>query len=70
MRVICDQRSSRSIKINHKTTILTDHESLGHMNSVTRPSKRLPIWIDEFQELDLDIRYRRGKFIRIAYIAG
>ena len=49
------------IENNHKTTILTDHESLRYMNSVTRPSKRLARWIDEFQGFDLDIRYRRGK---------
>ena len=30
------------------------------MNSVTKPSRRLARWIDEFQAYDLDIRYRRG----------
>jgi hypothetical protein len=29
------------VENNHRTTILTDHESLRYMNSVTRPSKRL-----------------------------
>ena len=48
------------IENNHITTILMDHESLRYMNSVTKPSKRLARWIDEFQGFDLDIRYRRG----------
>ena len=43
------------------TTILTDHESLKYMNSVSKPSKRLARWIDEFQGYNLDIRYRRGR---------
>ena len=49
------------IENNYTTTILTDHESLRYMNTVTRPSKRLARWIDEFQGYDLDIRYRRGR---------
>ena len=49
------------IENNHTTTILTDHESLKYMNSVSKPSKRLARWIDEFQGYDLDIRYRRGR---------
>ena len=49
------------IENGHKTTILTDHESLRYMNSVTKPSKRLARWIDEFQGYDLDIRFRRGR---------
>jgi len=49
------------IENNHTTTVLTDHESLRYMNSVTKPSKRLARWIDEFQGFDLDIRYRRGR---------
>jgi RNase H-like domain found in reverse transcriptase len=49
------------IENNHKTTVLTDHESLRYMNSITKPSKRLARWIDEFQGYDLDIRYRKGR---------
>ena len=49
------------IENGHKTVVLTDHESLRYMNSVTKPSKRLARWIDEFQGYDLDIRYRRGR---------
>jgi hypothetical protein len=46
---------------NHKTTVLTDHQSLRYMNSMSKPSKRLARWIEEFQSYDLDIRYRKGK---------
>ena len=49
------------IENGYTTMVLMDHESLHYMNSVTRPSKRLARWIDEFQGFDLDIRYRRGK---------
>jgi hypothetical protein len=31
------------------------------MNSISKPSKRLTRWIEEFQSYDLDIRYRKGK---------
>jgi len=30
------------------------------MNSITRPSKRLARWIDEFQGYNLSIKYRKG----------
>jgi hypothetical protein len=43
------------------TTVLTDHESLRYMNTVSKLSNRLICWIDEFQGFDLDIRYRRGR---------
>ena len=36
------------IENNLKITVLTDHESLRYMNSVTKPSRRLAHWIDEF----------------------
>src|SRR6266480_4609663 len=49
------------IENNYVTTILMDHQSLRYMNSVTKPSKRLARWIDEFQGFDLDICYRRGR---------
>jgi len=49
------------IENGHTTTTLTDHQFLRYMNSVTRLSKRLARWIDEFQGFKLDIRYRRGK---------
>ena len=51
------------IENGHTTTVLTARESLRYMNSVTRPSKRLARWIDEFQGFDLDIRYRRGRML-------
>ena len=41
-------------------TVLTDHESLKYMNTIKRPSKRLVRWIEEFQEWNLKIKYRRG----------
>jgi hypothetical protein len=43
-----------------EVTVLTDHESLKYMNTIKRPSKRLARWIDEFQEWNLKIKYRRG----------
>jgi hypothetical protein len=46
---------------NHKTTVLTDHQLLRYMNSISKPSKRSARWIEEFQSYDLDIRYRKGK---------
>lgn len=49
------------IENNLVTTILTDHESLRYMNTITKPSRRLARWIDEFQGYKLDIRYRRGE---------
>jgi hypothetical protein len=48
------------IQNKYTTTILTDHESLHYINTVSKPSNRLIRWIDEFQGYDLDIRYRRG----------
>jgi len=43
-----------------KTLVLTDHQSLRYMNSIRNPSGRMARWIDEFQEYDLDIQYRKG----------
>ena len=49
------------IQNKHTTTVLTDHESLRYMNTVSKPSNRLIRWIDEFQGYDLDIRYLKGR---------
>ena len=43
------------IQNKHTTTVLTDHESLRYMNTVSKPSNHLVRWIDEFQGFDLDI---------------
>jgi len=43
------------------TTVLTDHQSLQYMNTMTEHSKRLARWVDEFQAYNLDIKYRPGK---------
>jgi hypothetical protein len=45
---------------NHRTEVVTDHESLKYMNTTRTPSKRLARWIAEFAEYTLDIRYRKG----------
>jgi hypothetical protein len=42
-------------------TVITDHDSLKYMNTMKNPSKRLARWIDEFQQYNLQIRYRPGK---------
>lgn len=41
-------------------TVLTDHQSLQYMNSMTTQSKRLARWVEEFQSFHLDIKYRPG----------
>jgi hypothetical protein len=41
-------------------TVLTDHESLKYMDTIKHPSKRLVRWIEEFQEWNLNIKYRQG----------
>jgi transposase InsO family protein len=43
-----------------RTVILTDHKSLQYLTSSRNQSKRLARWVDEFQQYDLDIRYRKG----------
>ena len=43
-----------------QTIVVTDHESLKYLKTSRTPSKRLARWLDEFQEFDLDIRYRKG----------
>ena len=45
---------------NHKTLILTDHESLKYLQTMKNPSKRLARWVSEFSEYNLEIKYRKG----------
>jgi transposase InsO family protein len=45
-----------------ETIVLTDHESLKYMQTTKTPSKRLARWIAEFQEYNLRIQYRPGKY--------
>ena len=40
--------------------VLTDHESLKYLKTMQNPSKRLARWLEEFQEYNLDIQYRKG----------
>lgn len=42
------------------TTVLTDHHSLQYLKTVKTPSKRLARWVEEFQQFNLDIKYRKG----------
>jgi transposase InsO family protein len=51
---------NRYIDNGTTTTVVTDHESLQYLASTKRYSKRLARWIAEFQEYDLQIRYRKG----------
>ena len=41
-------------------TILTDHQSLQYLKSLRNPTKRVVRWIDEFQQYNLNIKYRKG----------
>lgn len=50
----------RFIDNGHKTTVITDHASLQYMQTTTTYSKRLARWIEEFQEYNLMIKYRKG----------
>ncbi|CEH14634.1 FOG: Transposon-encoded proteins with TYA, reverse transcriptase, integrase domains in various combinations [Ceraceosorus bombacis] len=43
------------------TTILTDHQNLETIPRTKVASKRLARWLEEFQEVDLDIKYQRGE---------
>lgn len=45
----------------HEITVLTDHESLKYMNTIKHVSKRIARWIDEFQQYQLNIKYRKGE---------
>ncbi|CEH19118.1 FOG: Transposon-encoded proteins with TYA, reverse transcriptase, integrase domains in various combinations [Ceraceosorus bombacis] len=45
----------------HQTTILTDHQNLETIPRTKVALKRLARWLDEFGEVDLDIKYRPGK---------
>ncbi|CEH12806.1 FOG: Transposon-encoded proteins with TYA, reverse transcriptase, integrase domains in various combinations [Ceraceosorus bombacis] len=44
-----------------QTTILTDHQNLETIPCTKVASKRLARWLDEFGEVNLDIKYRPGK---------
>jgi hypothetical protein len=50
----------RYIENGTRTAIVTDHASLQYLQTTTTYSKRLARWVDEFQEYDLDIQYRKG----------
>ena len=43
-----------------QTTIVTDHASLQYLQTTVTYSKRLARCVDEFQEYDLKIQYRKG----------
>src|ERR1700734_200570 len=43
-----------------KITIITDHDSLKYMNTISNPSKRIARWVEEFQQYNLEIKYRPG----------
>ena len=42
------------------TTVLTDHQSLQYLKTMKTPTKRLARWVEEFQQYNLDIKYRKG----------
>ena len=50
----------RYIDNGTRTTIVTDHASLQYLQTTKTYSKRLARWVDEFQEYDLKIEYRKG----------
>lgn len=50
----------------HTTTVRTDHAGLQYMKTTKTPSKRLARWIAEFQEYDLDIKYKPGPQMVVA----
>jgi hypothetical protein len=50
----------RYIENGTQTTIVTDHASLQYLQTTVTYSKRLARWVDEFQEYDLKIQYRKG----------
>ncbi|OKP04967.1 hypothetical protein PENSUB_6712 [Penicillium subrubescens] len=43
-----------------RPAVVTDHASLQYLQTTTAYSKRLARWVDEFQEYDLKIQYRKG----------
>ena len=43
-------------------TVVTDHNSLRWLHNLRNPSPRLARWALELQDVDLEIRYRRGAF--------
>ncbi|POW14066.1 hypothetical protein PSHT_07517 [Puccinia striiformis] len=42
------------------TVVYTDHASLVYLKTQKLPSKRLCRWLEEFAEMDIDIRYKKG----------
>jgi hypothetical protein len=49
------------VYVDNGLTVITDHDSLKYMNTISNPSKRIARWVEEFQQYNLDIRYRPGK---------
>ncbi|KAJ5082230.1 hypothetical protein N7532_011273 [Penicillium argentinense] len=50
----------RYIENGTTTRIITDHASLQYLQTTKTYSKRLARWVDEFQQYDLKIQYRKG----------
>jgi hypothetical protein len=42
------------------TIVYTDHSSLVYLSSQKLPLKQLVRWLDEFSEMDIDVRYKKG----------
>jgi transposase InsO family protein len=42
------------------TVCYTDHASLQYFSTQRLPSKRLARWVEEFAEMDIEIRYKKG----------
>ncbi|KAI7950619.1 hypothetical protein MJO29_009293 [Puccinia striiformis f. sp. tritici] len=42
------------------TVVYTDHASLAYLSTQLLPMKRLLRWIEEFAEMDIEVRYKKG----------
>ncbi|KAI7933772.1 hypothetical protein MJO29_016727 [Puccinia striiformis f. sp. tritici] len=42
------------------TVVYTDHASLAYLSTQLLPTKRLLRWIEEFSEMDIEVRYKKG----------
>jgi hypothetical protein len=42
------------------TVVYTNHASLTYLSTQLLPTKRLLCWIEEFAEMDIEIRYKKG----------
>jgi hypothetical protein len=40
--------------------VFTDHASLQYLHTQKVPSKRISRWIEEFAEMDISIKYKKG----------